>query len=99
MPLDTTTIPDRADRTNAKLLKYYNVTGPASYVSGGEALNFGIGRPELVVCDHPSNGTDLRVMRWDYTAQKMKWFDFAGAEIAGAQNLSTYSARIAVFGV
>jgi len=99
MPLDLTTIPDRHDRTGSKTRKLVRVTGPTSYVAGGEALDFGLSRPEVVLADLATNGTDLRVVQWDYTNRKLKWFDFAGAEIAGAVNLSTYSARLEVIGV
>ena len=99
MPLDLTTIPDRHDRTGSKTRKLVRVTGPTSYVAGGEALNFGITRPEVVLSDGATNGTDLRIVLWDYAAGKLKWFDLAGAEIAGGQNLSTYSARLEVIGV
>lgn len=98
MPLDLTTIPDRHDRTGAKAFKYVRVTGPTSYVAGGEALDFGLTRVELVLTDDGTNGTDLRHLHWDYAASKMKWFDNAGAEVAGATNLSTYSARVVAIG-
>lgn len=98
MPLDFTTIPDRHDRTGSKAIKYVRVTGPALYVVGGEALELGLSNPELVVADHATNGTDLRIVQWDYTNKKLKWFDLAGAELAANAVLSTYSARLAVIG-
>jgi hypothetical protein len=99
MPLDTTTIPDRHDRSGSKTRKFFNITGPTSYATGGEALDLGIGRVELVSPEFASNGTDLRYLRWDYANKKMKWFTEAGAEVSAATNLSTYSARIEVIGV
>lgn len=98
MPVDFTTIPDRHDHSGSKIRKYFNVTGPTSYATGGETLDFGMGTVELVLAEHPSNGTDLRAVRWDYTNGKLKWFDWAGAEIANGTNLSTYSGRIEVIG-
>lgn len=98
MPLDLTTIPDRHDRTGSKTRKLVRVTGPVSYVAGGEAIDFGLSRVEVALSDHPTNGTDLRVAQWDYAAGKMKWFDLAGAEIAPGVDLSTYSARVEVIG-
>lgn len=98
MPLDLTTIPDRHDRTGSKIRKLVRVTGPTSYVSGGEALDLGLSRVEVVLADHPTNGTDLRLAVWDYTNSKLKWFDLAGAEIANGTNLSAYSARLEVIG-
>lgn len=99
MPLDTTTIPDRHERTGAKIRKFYRVTGPTSYATGGESLNVGLSRPELVLADHATNGTDLRIVQWDYANGKLKWFDLAGAEIANGTDLSTYAARVEVIGV
>lgn len=97
MPLDTSTIPDRHDRTGTKVVKYFRVTGPTLYAAGGESLSFGLGTVELVLLDHATNGTDLRIANWDYTNSKLKWFDLAGAEL-GAVDLSTYSARMMVIG-
>ena len=77
------------------------VSGPASYVSGGESLtpeSLALGRLDLILFEQASNGTDLRVVRYDYTNKKVKWFDFAGAEIAGAVDLSTYAARFEAIG-
>lgn len=99
MPQETTTIPDRHDKSGSKIRKFWRVTGPTSYATGGESLTFGLGRVELVLADHATNGTDLRIVQWDYTNNKLKWFDLAGSEIAAAQNLSTYSARLEVIGL
>lgn len=98
MPLDLTTIPDRHDRTGSKIRKCVRVTGPTSYVTGGEAMDFGLSNPEIVLADDATNGTDLRRVAYDYTNKKLKWFDYAGAEINNATNLSTYSARIEAIG-
>lgn len=98
MPLDLTTIPDRHDRSGNKARKLVRVTGPVSYATGGEALDYGLSLVEVVLADHATNGVDLRIVQWDYANKKLKWFDLAGAEIAAAQNLSTYSARLEVLG-
>lgn len=99
MPLDTTTIPDRHDRSGAKTRKFYRVTGPTSYATGGEALTLGLTRVELVFSDRATDGTNIRTVVWDYANNKLKWFDNAGAEIAPATNLSAYSARLEVIGL
>lgn len=99
MPLVATTIPDRHDKSGSKSRKFWQVTGPTSYATGGESLSFGLGRVELVLADHATNGTDLRIVQWDYTNSKLKWFDLAGAEIANATGLSAYSVRLEVIGV
>lgn len=98
MPLVAATIPDRHDRSGAKMRKLWGVTGPSSYATGGEALDFGLGTVEVVLADAATNGTDLRLVRWDYTNNKLKWFDLAGAEITAAVDLSTYSVRLEVIG-
>lgn len=97
MPTVPATIPDRHDRSGAKMRKLFQITGPV-YATGGEALDFGLGTVEVVLCDHATNGTDLRIVNWDYTNSKLKWFDLAGAEIANATDLSTYSCRVEVIG-
>lgn len=99
MSLDLTTIPDRHDRSGSKIRKLVRVTGPTSYATGGEALDFGISRPEVVLGGVATDGTDLRLVAWDFTNSKLKWFDLAGAEISALTNLSTYSVRLEVIGV
>lgn len=101
MPLDLTTIADRHDHSGSKIRKFVRLTGPASYTTGGEALAplvFGLGKILLLLAEVASNGTDLRLVQYDYTNQKLKWFDLAGAEIANAANLSAYAARAEVIG-
>jgi hypothetical protein len=98
LPLDTTTIPDRHDRTGSKARKYFRATGPASYVTGGEAVDFGLSNVELVIPDPATNGTDLRLVAYDYTNKKLKWFDLAGAEIANGQSLAAYAVRLEAIG-
>lgn len=98
MPLDLTTIPDRHDRTGSKIRKLIRVTGPTSYATGGESLTLGLSRVELVLVDPATNGTDLRLVAWDYTNSKLKWFDLAGAEIAATTDLSAYALRAEVIG-
>ena len=101
MPLDLTTIPDRHDTSGSKIRKFVRLTGPSSYATGGEALApaaFGLSKIILLLVTHASNGTDLRLVLYDTTTSKLKWFDLAGAEIANATDLSAYSARAEVIG-
>ena len=101
MPLDLTTIADRHDHTGSKTRKLVRITGPASYTTGGETLApsaFGLSRIVLLLPDHATNGTDLRVVQYDYVNGRVKWFDFAGAEIAATTDLSAYSARVEAIG-
>lgn len=102
MPLDLTTITDRHDHSANKTRKFVRLTGPAIYATGGEAItpqSIGLSRIQLMLFDHPSNGTDLRIAQYDYTNSKVKWFDLAGAEINNATDLSAYSARAEVIGI
>lgn len=101
MPLDLTTIADRHDHTGSKIRKFVRITGPTSYATGGEALApqaFGMGKIILLLAELASNGTDLRLVLYDYTNQKVKWFDLAGAEIANGTALNAYAARAEVIG-
>lgn len=83
------------DKTATYMRRIGKWNGPASYVSGGEAVNllntFGVGKVPVVLAQPASNGTDLRLAVWDRVNSKMKWFDLAGAEIAGGVDLSAYS--------
>jgi hypothetical protein len=101
MPLDRTTAGGYHDSSNARIRKIGSVSGPSSYATGGEAIapvDLGMGRVELLLFESATNGTDLRLVRYDYATGKVKWFDLAGAEIAAAQNLSAYSARFEAIG-
>jgi len=60
---------------------------------------FGLGRVDVLLFDHGTNGTDLRLVNYDYTNGRVKWFDLAGAEIADTTNLSAYSARYEAIGI
>lgn len=89
------------DSSNARIRKIGNYTGPASYVTGGDPFTpaeIGVGRLEMVTFECASNGTDLRLVRYDYTNNKAKWFDLAGAEIANATALNAYTARFEAIG-
>lgn len=77
-------------------------TGPASYATGGDALlpnEVKLGQIHYFDTEPPTNGTDLRLARYDYTNQKVKWFDLAGAEIANGTDLSAYSCRFEAVGL
>jgi hypothetical protein len=100
MPVDRS-IGAYHDSSNARIRKVGLYTGPASYVAGGDPLSagdLGMGRVELLLFENATNGTDLRMVKYDYTTGKVKWFDLAGAELAGAAALSAYSARFEAIG-
>lgn len=98
MPVDRTTanavIPFH-DKTANFIRRVFRWTGPASYPTGGEVINatnvFGIGTVNVVLGGFASNGTDLRIARWNPATSKMQWYDLAGAEIANGTDLSAYA--------
>lgn len=77
-------------------------TGPASYATGGDSFTPGdvkLGQLHYLSIEPPSNGSVILLARYDYTNQKVKWFDMAGAEVANGTDLSTYSARFEAVGL
>ena len=84
------------DKTATYERRLFKWTGPASYVTGGEAITplstFGLGTVPIVHCDaaRAVGGTAIRHVRWDSTNKKMQWFDAAGNEIANGVDLSTF---------
>lgn len=84
-------------------------TGPSSYPTGGEAVvpmtSFGLGRVMVALFQPFSNGSVIIFARWtpaaspnQVTSGTLKFFDMAGAEIANATDLSTYTAFFEVLG-
>ena len=77
-------------------------TGPASYTTGGEsftAQDVALGVMERISFDPPVNATPaLRVVDYDYTNSKVRWYDYAGAEIANGTDLSAFSCRFEAVG-
>ena len=96
MEVDVTLYPF-CDLTAQMQVRSGELTGPASYVAGGDPVNVGddlkLSEVFLFLAEPPSNGTVIRLVRYDYAANTLKWFDMAGAEIAGGVDLSTYTAR------
>lgn len=102
MTVDTTLFPFTDLTGGNAQIRSGHLTGPASYVTGGDSVNLGddlkMSEVWVFLAEPPSNGVDLRLVRYDYTNNKLKWFDLAGAEIAGGTNLAAYSARFFVTG-
>lgn len=77
-------------------------TGPASYATGGDpftAGDVGLGVIEFISFANPVDATPAcRLVRYDHTNFKVIWFDLAGAEIANAVDLSTFSTRFEAIG-
>jgi len=102
MPIDRSTVVGYHDHSGAKIRKLGRVTGPASYPTGGETgilAALGMSRVDVFLVECATNGTDLRLVLYNYANNQIKWFDLAGAEIANTTNLSTYSARFEAIGV
>lgn len=76
-------------------------TGPASYATGGDSFlpaDVKLGQIDLLRLGNPTNGSVVVVVEYDYTNQKVKWYDMAGAEIANATALSAYTTRFEAIG-
>lgn len=92
---------DFYDKSHATSRRHGLYTGPSSYTTGGESItpeSLALGRIDNFHVEALSNGTDLRLARYDYTNEKVKVFDLAGAEIANGTDLSTYSGRFEAIG-
>lgn len=102
MPVDQTTVP-KFDSSNDRLRRFITVTGPASYVTGGESMtpaSIGLGAIHLFNPAPARNaaGTSMRQLAYDPVAQKIQWYGENFNEIANATDLSTYSAVVEVVG-
>lgn len=93
---DNSKFPAR-DRWNNRMAYEAQVTGPVSYTTGGDALpDFGSG-DVYGVYGVLSDGTHIRIAVWNYTTQKLQYWDpAAGTEVAGAANLSTFVGTLLV---
>lgn len=90
------------DTRSTKQIRSGVLTGPASYVTGGDPVtpnDLKLGQIHFLDFDNPTNGTVVIVAQYDYTNQKVKYFDYAGNEIAQGTNLSTYTVRFEAVGL
>ncbi|KKN08614.1 hypothetical protein LCGC14_1054940 [marine sediment metagenome] len=79
-------------------------TGPASYVAGGDALlatELGLGTIEFLSFENAVNATPVnRLLTYDHANEKVVWvIPNTGAEVAGAVDLSGFSARFEAIGL
>ena len=90
------------DKSHDRLRKTFKFSGPASYVAGGDPLNpgaeLGMSIVHAWLGNVVSNGTVILLAYYDVANKKLKYFDLAGAEVAGGTNLSTYSGYAEVIG-
>ena len=92
------------DAAGSRHRAFLDITGPASYTTGGEPLTpgqLGLGGvdffPSQVVMD--STHTTLKVVIYDIATSKLLWFvESTGAEVAGAVDLSDFTFRVLVHG-
>lgn len=75
------------------------VTGPASYATGGDtgiAASVGVGKVFAVLGAVISNGTLTYVGWWNPATDALLWFDMAGAQVANAVDLSTFTGQLEI---
>jgi len=97
----TRTIGDYHDRSGSFIRKIGLLTASSSYATNGETLpaqQFGMGKVDLLLLEPFSNGTVIRLAKYDVTNGKLKFFDMAGDEIANGTDLSAYTARFEAIG-
>lgn len=105
MPTIDKTIGQYHDSSSSRIRKIGGYTGPASYVSGGDPVtpaNLGMSRIELMLFTPATNGTLYLTAVWVPAAAgagAVKWLvGTTGVEVAGAVNLSAYTARFEAIG-
>ena len=89
------------DGSNTKRRIQAIYTGPASYVTGGDAFVPGdikLGQIDALLIEPATNGSVILLPRYVVSGNVMKWFDLAGAEVANATDLSAYTARFEAIG-
>lgn len=91
------------DNVSTHKIQFVRYTGPASYATGGDPFapsDVGFGNIDAIVpaCE-PSNGSAVRLLRWDKDNAKLQWFvPDTGAEVAAAQDLSAFTGVLLVYG-
>ncbi len=94
----------RHDKTADRLRKTIKITGPASYVTGGDEIgDIGMGNIHMIAGNVMRNASGLNcrlvaLNRDTIATPKLQWYDLAGAEIANGVNLSTFSGEIEFIG-
>lgn len=85
------------DLTAQAQVRSGKLTGPASYPTGGVVVDIPnelkMSEVWFFICTPPTNGTVVIEAVYDFAADKLKFFDMAGAEIANTTDLSLYTAR------
>lgn len=99
---EPTTYPYR-DRWNDRLVREITVTGPASYVTGGDAFDAAtlnrLGLAEVYgVYGILRSGTATMYPVFDYANQKIVYFTTAGAQVTNATDVSAFSGTLLITG-
>lgn len=96
----------RNDNLSTHKVKFTVMTGPASYVTGGDAFNantvFGWNSIDaLLFCGVAWDGADaVRLLAWDRTNQKLLWFvPNTDAEVANGTDLSAFTVAVMAVGI
>lgn len=90
---------DNAGTRNRRVVGY---TGPASYVTGGDPLaatDVALGTIEHISDFAISNGTDFRIVSYNYTTGKLFMIvPSTNVQVANGVDLSAYTGRFEVIG-
>ena len=97
MPTIDFTVANPYDVAGVRRRTVAQYTGPASYVVGGDPFVAGdvqIGVLDTVHFEVATDGTNFRLLFYDHTNNNVVWVvPDTGAEVAGATDLSSFSAR------
>lgn len=101
LTLNTILVPFR-DKLMNRLVRFCNLTGPASYTTGGVAIDnlndFGWGQTESLSVIL-TNGTNIYLGVFDRTNQKiMFWVPNTNVEVANAVDLSGFTGHLIAWG-
>lgn len=101
MNISETSFPAR-DKMMDRMVREVRYTGPASYVTGGDAVNgpaeLGMGEVYQVT-GIISDGSAIRIPFFNYATQKILWFiPNTGAQVANAVDLSSFSGTLTFHG-
>lgn len=92
------------DSAGIRSRRVLEITGPSSYVAGGDPVSASavfLGKIEYFppIAAVNAGGTTLRIAFYDYTNEKLVWFEpTTGVEVAAATDLSGYKQVIEVIG-
>jgi hypothetical protein len=96
MTVDLSLFP-AVDHLGAAQVREGQFTGPLSYATGGDPVNVGddlkMSEVWVFLATQPTNGTTIRHVVYDRTANTLKWFLNDGSEVGNGVDLSTYSGQ------